>query len=160
MKNIIQLFSTDISQSTKSPNSELLLFDFRDSMCNRFTCFSCGKKKELKSIHGCINGYSLWSELLSLLLKINLIICHGSQRGKVHFSPASSKTIPLNVRYFFLSLKNSSHPPETNKWNEHPLGSPQIPQLTGIQIKRPSLLDERTLWKFSQIKASFLKKLS
>lgn len=37
-----------ISQSTKISNSELLLFDFRDSMCNRFTCFSCGKK--MKSI--------------------------------------------------------------------------------------------------------------
>lgn len=34
-----------ISQSIKISNSEFLLFDFRDSICNRFTCFSCVKQK-------------------------------------------------------------------------------------------------------------------
>lgn len=30
-----------VSQSTKISNSEFRLLDFRDSMCTRFTCFSC-----------------------------------------------------------------------------------------------------------------------
>lgn len=30
-----------LSQSTKISNSEFRLLDFRDSMCTRFTCFSC-----------------------------------------------------------------------------------------------------------------------
>lgn len=34
-----------MSQSTKISNSEFLRFDFRDSICNRFTCFSCVKQR-------------------------------------------------------------------------------------------------------------------
>lgn len=35
-----------LSQSTKISNSEFRLLDFRDSMCTRFTCFSCFVRKQ------------------------------------------------------------------------------------------------------------------
>lgn len=140
-----------ISQSTKISNSEFLLLDFRDSMCNRFTCFSCGKQRvKLREHH---KGQQSWRRrpLLPLQTKSQL---PQQPKGENVFSDSNSKIIPPKYEVLYSkiqkSLRNLSHPPETN--NAHQKCSDCQ---TWLSFKGKYHVSEikRSFWKFSPIRS-------